>query len=345
MVFFVPGFRGLRRLWTQTQLFFSLRSLITNELYVAVLWLCVWLLTKANVNFSGLLVPRSLSARDNPGDDEFDISIVEEAFNKEAAYTEKEAALSNKLRVIQAIDARVARLRRRTTLMLFTAGVLLVGASLIIVFAGTLTNLDVSAASNVDKLTSAITDVEAHLARLSDLSALTQNRHDAVGTDSRKEIEGRISSLRNLDRTLPGEAGVPALADAEQKRLAELEELYHSAWTSELGSQHGYNDVRYIVATAITRIGVVLVIIFLAQILIGLYRYNTRLITFYHSRRDLVQIWDGKSDSVDKLQNLMAPNIEFGKEPKHPLDEIIRQVIAKMPLGGGSVAEGGKATP
>jgi hypothetical protein len=55
-----------------------------------------------------------------------------------------------------------------------------------------------------------------------------------------------------------------------------------------------------------------------------------------------VQIWDGKTTNVDKLQKLMAPNVDFGKEPKHPLDEIIRQVIAKIPAGGGSLAESGK---
>ena len=70
--------------------------------------------------------------------------------------------------------------------------------------------------------------------------------------------------------------------------------LLHEAWEKELLSQRGYSDSRYIIATAITRIGVVLVIIFLAQVLIGLYRYNTRLITFYNSRRDLLQVWDGK---------------------------------------------------
>lgn len=323
---------------------FSPERLIENEIYLAIIWLCVWLAAKANKNFLRRLMPRSIWPVEY--DDE-SISIIEQAFNKEVAYSEKEAALSNKLRVIQAIEARIARLRGRTNLMLLTAGILLIGASLIIIFAGTLTNLDVSAASNVDRLGTIITDVEARLAKLSDLSQSLQRLNDpTINTDDRASLQKKITDIRNFDRTLPADiAGTTTLIQSEGKRLSELEELYSKAWTTEMTSEHGYNDVRYIIATAITRIGVVLVIIFLAQILIGLYRYNTKLITFYHSRRDLVQILDGKSANLDELQKLMAPNFDFGKEPKHPLDEIIRQVIAKVPFGGSAAVQGSKVNP
>jgi hypothetical protein len=323
----------------------SLRHIFFIVVFLAIAWLCVWIMSKAIKNFWRLIMPQWTLTIESDDEDNR-ISIMEEAFKREAGYTDKEATLSNKLRVIQAIDARTARLRKRTSLMLFTAGVLLVGASLIIIFAGTLTNLDVSAASNVDKVGAAITDAEGHLAKLSDLQQ-SLNKLSAVDAtpDDRAAQQKKIADLR-FDRTLPAdEAGAAAQIAAEQKRLAELQDLYTKAWTSEMNSEHGYNDVRYIIATAITRIGVVLVIIFLAQILIGLYRYNTRLITFYHSRRDLAQIWDGKIGNIDKLQKLMAPNIDFGKEPKHPLDEIIRQVIAKLPLGTGAAKEGAKNPP
>lgn len=329
----------------ETIYLFSPERLVENEIYLAMLWLCVWVATKVNKNFLRRLMPRSIWPVE-PSDDE-SISIIEETFNKEVVYSEKEAALSNKLRVIQTIDARIARLRGRTNLMLLTAGILLIGASLIIIFAGTLTNLDVSAASNVDKLGTIMSDVEARLGKLSDLSQSLQKLNDSnISADDRTTLQKKITDIRNFDRTLPADiAGTTTLIQSEGKRLSELEDLYSKAWATEMTSAHGYNDVRYIIATAITRIGVVLVIIFLAQILIGLYRYNTKLITFYHSRRDLVQIWDGKSANLDKLQKLMAPNFDFGKESKHPLDEIIRQVIAKIPLGGSTTVQGGKATP
>jgi hypothetical protein len=106
------------------------------------------------------------------------------------------------------------------------------------------------------------------------------------------------------------------------------------AWDKEITSERGYNDTRYLIATAITRVGVVLIIVFLVQILIGLYRYNTRLITFYTSRRDALQIWNLKETSLEKLQKVMAPNVDFGKEPKHPLEDIIRAAGSKLNIKG-----------
>jgi hypothetical protein len=67
-------------------------------------------------------------------------------------------------------------------------------------------------------------------------------------------------------------------------------------------------------ATAITRVGVVLIIVFLVQILMGLYRYNTRLVTYYNSRRDLIALWEGKTEGLKVLEQLFtAPNINWAK--------------------------------
>jgi hypothetical protein len=40
----------------------------------------------------------------------------------------------------------------------------------------------------------------------------------------------------------------------QNKRLEKLYELLDAAWTKELGSERGYSDWKYIVATAITRV-------------------------------------------------------------------------------------------
>jgi hypothetical protein len=70
---------------------------------------------------------------------------------------------------------------------------------------------------------------------------------------------------------------------------------------------------------------------FLVQILMGLYRYNTRLITYYNSRRDLLSLWEGKAEGLKALDQVLAPpKIDFGKEPKHPLEDIIRAAGAAI---------------
>ena len=112
-----------------------------------------------------------------------------------------------------------------------------------------------------------------------------------------------------------------------------MERLLDESWRLDLTSAKGYNDTRYIIATAITRVGVVLIIVYLVQVLISLFRYNSRLITFYNARRDVLMLWDGKPEHVDPLRGMMEPKFDFGREPKHPIEDIIKQVVDKIPTG------------
>jgi hypothetical protein len=261
--------------------------------------------------------------------------IVRHAVEKEASYSEGEGFVARRLLAIDAIDERIGGLRARSSLMLSSIGILLIASAIIIVFAGSLTNLDVSAASDVDKISTLITETETKIGRLSEMSELRKSLADPAKKDY---AEKRLNSLAPLFSGLPAEeAATQTLITAQQNRLADQRELLKTAWNKQLTAEHGYADTRYIVATAITRIGVVLIIVFLVQILIGLYRYNARLITFYNSRRDFLQLWDGKPPNLDKLQRVMAANVDFGKEPKHPLEDIIRQAMSKLHLPGTSV--------
>ncbi len=309
----------------------SSRRLLFIMTELCALWGIVYLIGHFNKNFYKHLLPNSFVRQFGPAE-EFS-SFMQDAFDKEISYTDREVALSNKLRAIAAIDLRISSLRTRANLMLSIAGVLLVGASIIVIFAGTLTNLDASAVSNVDKIAKDISDTEKRLARLSQVEELKKS----ALTDA--SAAKKLSALTDLDSAVPiSDKGIASAIADEQQRLSQSQALIKTAWEKELTSARGYNDTRYIIATAITRIGVLLVVIFLAQVLIGLYRYNTKLVTFYNSRRDLFQIWDGKGANIDKLQKLMVPNVDFGREPKHPLEEVIRQVLAKVHLTGVPIA-------
>jgi hypothetical protein len=263
------------------------------------------------------------------------LTALEEAFANEIEYSENEAIVSNRLRAIAAIDNRVNALRGRSTWMLLSIGFLLITAAVTVIFAGSLTNLDVSAASDVDKISDDITKIETRLGRLSEIGELLKILSANGAAKEDKDRAGkRLGDILTYDRTLPaGQSGVDIEIVAAQTALQQDHKLLQDAWEKQLKAEHGYSDTRYLIATAITRIGVILVIVFLVQILIGLYRYNTRLITFYSSRYDALQLWDGKSATLEKLQKIMVPNIEFGKEPKHPIEDLMRQVIAKLHIG------------
>jgi hypothetical protein len=85
------------------------------------------------------------------------------------------------------------------------------------------------------------------------------------------------------------------------------------------------------VATAVTRFGVVLVVIFLVQILVGLYRYNVRLATNYTSLLYLITAWDGQPPSLDMLSKVVRPpEIDFGKMPRSAFEEMATILANKI---------------
>jgi hypothetical protein len=253
-------------------------------------------------------------------------------FARMKEFTAGESYILNKKQCLEDVDKRIGATRRRSTLMLTTIGILLVGAALVVVYAGNLTSLDVSANSNVDKLQKLIDAQESRLGQLSSVLFAVEQRKGGA-TDLADTIFARLDIV--VPRT---EAEIRSDIDIIKDRLQGLQVLYQQAWLREVQAEHGYGDTKYLVATAVTRVAVVFIIVFLVQILINLYRYNTRLGTFYTSNRDALQLWDGKTTKFADLQKVLAPNIDFGKEPKHPIEEIVRQVISKIPTLGPSGA-------
>lgn len=73
----------------------------------------------------------------------------------------------------------------------------------------------------------------------------------------------------------------------------------------------------------LTRFGAVLVVLFLTQILVGLYRYSLRISAFYDSRADMLEIFRADADGVlsdfGVIGEIMSPdNYDFGKSPNSP---------------------------
>ncbi|WP_145964988.1 hypothetical protein [Rhizobium leguminosarum] len=88
------------------------------------------------------------------------------------------------------------------------------------------------------------------------------------------------------------------------------------------------------VSSTILRLSILGMLIFLVQILIQLYRYNSRLITFYSSRRDAIMLSDGDEKTMRLFSQLLLPSgLDFGREPHHPFAEaaeLIREGAANL---------------
>jgi hypothetical protein len=131
-------------------------------------------------------------------------------------------------------------------------------------------------------------------------------RNVPASPDENTTLTERSLAFVRDDTAPPDLTSIRAMIESEVDQLSKQNELLLQAWNKELSSEHGYNDWRYITATAITRVCVVLIIVYLVQIMMRLYRYNTRLIAYYNSRRDLLALWDGSIKSLKPLDEIMA---------------------------------------
>jgi hypothetical protein len=87
--------------------------------------------------------------------------------------------------------------------------------------------------------------------------------------------------------------------------------------------------------STVLRISIAGLLVFLVQILIQLYRYNSLLIAFYSSRRDSLIMADGDVGAAKVWADLFAPaNLDFGRQPRHPFQEVADLFRRRQPTSG-----------
>jgi hypothetical protein len=77
----------------------------------------------------------------------------------------------------------------------------------------------------------------------------------------------------------------------------------------------------------LARFGAVAIMFFLVGILVPQYRYNIRMASFYDARADMVRLSE-KLDDLGTLATVMTPNIDFGKAPPTPIEQIVSIIRA-----------------
>lgn len=90
----------------------------------------------------------------------------------------------------------------------------------------------------------------------------------------------------------------------------------------------GENSLEIMVASLGTRIGVLLLLVFLVQILVSLFRYNTRLASFISSRADALQLKGGASDlKLAELTEVFSSDfIDYGRLPATPYQQALQSL-------------------
>lgn len=96
------------------------------------------------------------------------------------------------------------------------------------------------------------------------------------------------------------------------------------------------NQVWVLVSAIATRIGSIVLLLFLVKILVPLYRYNMRLASYYDARGDALELMLCTDEAPNEIrfQNLteiLTPErVEFGESPNSPTDqafELAKQLV------------------
>lgn len=157
-------------------------------------------------------------------------------------------------------------------------------------------------------------------------------RHEKISRSLREALTAAIDSTRferaleeldnNLDQFAKF-AGISASGPTRQMDsvLSQIERIAEA--------HRNDRSLRTILSSLSTRIGSVLLIIFLVQILAGLYRYSARMAGYYESRMDVASLADDLSQP-DKLALLSkAPPVDFGNVPAAPTSDV-KEMFVKI---------------
>jgi hypothetical protein len=121
------------------------------------------------------------------------------------------------------------------------------------------------------------------------------------------------------------------------KQLRHREETAIESPTVRSSDQSG--GMTSLISTSITRIGSVLLLIFMVQILVASYRYSIRLASFYDARADALEAARDCNPPPAGHQEyfaLMSPDgLDFGKSPKGPLQDVLAEAVKLVQAANG----------
>lgn len=87
----------------------------------------------------------------------------------------------------------------------------------------------------------------------------------------------------------------------------------------------------FFATTTISRVGVLVVLLFLVSFLVNLYRYNMRLAAYYDARADALALFQLTDLGLPELILALSPDgMDFGKMPRSPTDHAVELAKAML---------------
>jgi hypothetical protein len=132
---------------------------------------------------------------------------------------------------------------------------------------------------------------------------------------------GDTAAVRPHTNTPSGPPTLPGTPPQSADSPAPQNPKETAAHAEHIGERYYLIDNISIIAT---RAGAVLILMFLVQILVALYRYNVRLANFFDGRADALQLMNNEDEKKFHalVGTLGGDTIEFGKVPKTPTEQV-----------------------
>lgn len=164
--------------------------------------------------------------------------------------------------------------------------------------------------------------------------------------ERKRLLAERVELVRNHAKNVKEEELLSARQTAIATALNTLEEkLTGNVDTFLINATPEPADRSLLIASSFTRFGLLLVVIFLVQILVGVYRYSLRLSAFYAARADaIIAMGDRKSDLGGWGHDFLPMDIDFGRQPATPAQyvvDIVDAYVSKKSAKASAAKESG----
>ncbi|WNK00064.1 hypothetical protein L2D14_01230 [Thalassospiraceae bacterium LMO-JJ14] len=211
---------------------------------------------------------------------------------------------------------------------------------------------------NTDRLDSTLNSRDDDILR-EILSRHRSNRFGAVGREPgterpltsidaialKERLATRLDNFKSLKKRKETDlTGVNALLTAHRSVGAEDGDAGNgNGQQGDSGTGVTVNGLTSIlVAEGITRFGVLAIAIYLVQILINLYRYNTRLSAYYLAHYDSLLLDGAEPDKIENIHAVLWPDLHFGKQPTTIPNKIVDAFSTHLSKLGEILSRRGK---
>lgn len=298
---------------------------LTNEWLTALTWIGLTAVFLLALALSRMASPDL--AIDGPPDE---VSLFEARVLSHLA-DQRAAAIAHHL------VREAERMRRLSFLTLTGVAAIMSVAVFVVLFAGLITSIDLTGTDPLSKARVYADETRMSYLRTLDETRLAEREIAALQAeiDSGLPSPGQTRSLRDSrsvadeladvkDRLLRLTEDMPIMKERSDNAQALLDRVK----TRDVEGTKTADDnqaTNALIASAVTRFGVIFVLMFLAQALINLYRYALRLSAFYRSRAVMIVLTEGDMDAMERAsKTLSADHVSLGREPRSPIEDAKR---------------------